>query len=155
IWIAFEAVDDQGRTLMRSGFIKPDGMLDDSAHVYKAILLDEESRPITRHQIWLTNMVGYNNAIPAGRSDIARFRFRLPQDWKPEASSPITLKATVNYRRFTQEYTNYVLKRQGKKLTLPIVRMAQTELQILPASAKAPAAKNESGKKDRSTREDQ
>ena len=141
IWVAFEAVDDQGRTLMHSGFIKPDGMLDDSAHVYKAILLDEDARTITRHQIWLTNVVGYNNAIPAGRSDIARFRFRLPQNWNPEGA--ITLKATVNYRRFTQEYTSYVLKRQGRKLTLPIVRMAENEIKILPLSAKA------SGKKDR------
>jgi Flp pilus assembly protein TadD len=134
IWVAFEAVDDQGRTLMRSGFIKPDGTLDDSAHVYKAILLDEDARTITRHQIWLTNVVGYNNAIPAGRSDIARFRFRLPQNLNGGA---VTLKATVNYRRFTQEYTNYVLKRQGRKLTLPIVRMAENEVKILPLSVKA------------------
>lgn len=155
IWVAFEAVDDQGRTLMHSGFIKPDGMLDDSAHVYKAILLDEESRPITRHQIWLTNVVGYNNAIPAGRSDIARFRFRMPPGWNPDASRPITLKATVNYRRFTQEYTNYVLKRQGKKLTLPVVRMAENEVKILPASAQSSAAKVDPGKKDRSIRETQ
>jgi len=155
IWVAFEAVDDHGRTLMRSGFLKPDGMLDDSAHVYKAILLDEESRPITRHQIWLTNVVGYNNAIPAGRSDIARFRFRMPQDWTPDASRSITLKTTVNYRRFTQEYTNYVLKRQNKKLTLPIVRMAENEIKILPASAKSSSAKNEPVRKDRSTLETQ
>ena len=149
IWVAFEAVDGEGRTLMRSGFIKPDGMLDDSAHVYKAILLDEDARTITRHQIWLTNVVGYNNAIPAGRSDVARFRFRLPKTWNSEA---ITLKATVNYRRFTQEYTNYVLKRQGKKLTLPVVRMAETEVKILPPSAKT-AVKKDRVVKDRSTRE--
>ena len=149
IWVAFEAVDGEGRTLMRSGFIKPDGMLDDSAHVYKAILLDEDARTITRHQIWLTNVVGYNNAIPAGRSDVARFRFRLPKTWNSEA---ITLKATVNYRRFTQEYTNYVLKRQGKKLTLPIVRMAENEVKILPLSAKT-AGKKDRVVKDRSTRE--
>ena len=144
IWVAFEAVDDQGKTLMRSGFIKPDGMLDDSAHVYKAILLDEDARPITRHQIWLTNVVGYNNAIPAGRSDVVRFRFRLPKNWKRDNSRAITLKTTVNYRRFTQEYTNYVLKRQGRKLSLPIVRMAENEVKILPMSAK-----NAAGKKDR------
>ena len=149
IWVAFEAVDGEGRTLMRSGFIKPDGMLDDSAHVYKAILLDEDARTITRHQIWLTNVVGYNNAIPAGRSDVARFRFRLPKTWNSEA---ITLKATVNYRRFTQEYTNYVLKRQGKKFTLPIVRMAENEVKILPLSAKT-AGKKDRVVKDRSTRE--
>ena len=148
IWVAFEAVDDQGKPLMRSGFIKPDGMLDDSAHVYKAILLDEDARPITRHQIWLTNVVGYNNAIPAGRSDVVRFRFRLPKNWKPDNSRAITLKTTVNYRRFTQEYTNYVLKRQGRKLTMPVVRMAENEVKILPMSAKA-----SSGKKDRTTKD--
>lgn len=147
IWVAFEAIDDQGRTLMRSGFIKPDGMLDESAHVYKAILLDEDARTITRHQIWLTNVVGYNNAIPAGRSDIARFRFRLPKDLNTDESRAITLKATVNYRRFTQDYTDYVLKRQGKKLTLPIVRMAENEVKILPLSAKT------SAKRDRGARE--
>lgn len=148
IWVAFEAVDDQGRTLMRSGFVKPDGMLDDSAHVYKAILLDEDARTITRHQIWLTNVVGYNNAIPAGRSDVARFRFRLPQNWNPADSHAITLKATVNYRRFTQEYTNYVLKRQGRKLTLPIVRMAENEVKILPLSAKKDRSAKDNSPKD-------
>jgi Flp pilus assembly protein TadD len=134
IWVAFEATDERGNVLMRSGFIKPDGMLDESAHVYKAILLDEDARPITRHQIWLTNVVGYNNAIPAGRSDIARFRFRLPENLESRSAAPITLRAVVNYRRFVQEYTNYVLKRQNRKLTLPIVQMAESEVKIVPLS---------------------
>src|SRR5262245_22470096 len=153
IWVAFEAVDDQGRTLMRSGFIKPDGMLDDSAHVYKAILLDEDARPITRHQIWLTNVVAYNNAIAAGRSDVARFRFRMPEDWKQTDSRAVTLRVTVNYRRFTQEYTDYVLKRRDRKLTLPIVSMAESELRILPTQAGTSPSKNVLAKKDRTNRE--
>jgi len=134
IWVAFEATDERRNVLMRSGFIKPDGMLDESAHVYKAILLDEDARPITRHQIWLTNVVGYNNAIPAGRSDIARFRFRVPENLETRSAAPITLRAVVNYRRFTQEYTNYVLKRQKRQLTLPIVQMAESEVKIVPVS---------------------
>lgn len=133
IWVAFEAVDEKGKVIFRSGFLKPGEILDESAHVYKNILLDEQARVITRHQIWLMAVVPYNNAIPAGRSDIARFRFRLPSDWSPGNSSGITLKATVNYRRFTQEYTDYVLGRQKKNLTIPIVRMAETELRLLAA----------------------
>lgn len=155
IWVAFEAVDDQGKVLMRSGFLKPDGMLDDSAHVYKAILLDEDSRPITRHQIWLTNIVGYNNAIPAGRSDLVRFRFRLPANLKTTGSNSITLRATVNYRRFTQEYANYVLKRQGRKLTIPTVRMAESEIKIIPVANGVAAPKNRPVAKDHESREQQ
>ncbi len=153
IWVAFEAVDDQGKVLMHSGFLKPDAMLDESAHVYKAILLDEDSRPITRHQIWLTNVVGYNNAIPAGRSDIARFRFRLPANLKTTGAGAITLKATVNYRRFTQEYTNYVLKQQRRKLTIPIVRMAESELRIVPVATGTSPARRKLDAKDPASRE--
>ena len=153
IWVAFEAVDDLGKVLMRSGFLKPDAMLDESAHVYKAILLDEDSRPITRHQIWLTSVVGYNNAIPAGRSDIARFRFRLPANLKTTGSGAVTLKATVNYRRFTQEYTNFVLTQQRKKLTIPIVRMAESEVKLIPVRTGTPAAKNKLIAKDPASRE--
>jgi hypothetical protein len=77
-WAEFEAIDAAGKTIFHSGFVKADGMLDESAHLYKQILLDEQSRPITRHQIWLTNIKAYDNAILPGRSDIARFRFRIP-----------------------------------------------------------------------------
>jgi Flp pilus assembly protein TadD len=153
IWVAFEAVDDQGRVLMRSGFLKPDAMLDESAHVYKAILLDEDARPITRHQIWLTNVVGYNNAIPAGRCDIARFRFRLPANGKTVGSRAITLRATVNYRRFNQEYTNFVLRQQRKKLTIPVVRMAESEVRIIPITAGTSPARNRLVAKDPASRE--
>ncbi len=103
-------------------------MLDESAHVYKQILLDEQSRPITRHQIWLTNIKAYDNTIPPGRSDIARFRFRMPNDAK--ADEPVTLRARVNYRRLNQEYTNYVLRRQRRELTLPVVRMAEAAVKL-------------------------
>ena len=153
IWVAFEAIDERGNVLMRSGFIKSDGLLDESAHIYKAILLDEDARPITRHQIWLTNVVGYNNAIPAGRSDIARFRFRLPENLETRSGAPITLRAVVNYRRFVQEYTNYVLKRQGKKLTIPIVRMAESEVKIFPISGGTSHGKTKVAAKDSLSRE--
>ena len=42
------------------------------------MILDQASRPITRHQIWTTNIKAYDSAIQAGRSDVARFPFRVP-----------------------------------------------------------------------------
>lgn len=127
-WVEFEAVDASGKTVYHSGFIRPDKTLDESAHVYKAVLLDPYSRPLTRHQVWLGTAKAYDNFINAGRSDIARFRFRVPAGVR-EATS-LTLRARVNYRRFIQEYTDRVLERRNVKLDVPVVQMAESELKL-------------------------
>ncbi len=77
-WVEFEVLNPRGRRIFQSGVVKPDGMLDESAHVYKQLILDEQGRQITRHQIWTTNIKVYDNTINAGRSDVVRFRFRVP-----------------------------------------------------------------------------
>jgi tetratricopeptide (TPR) repeat protein len=123
-WVEFEAVDASGKRVFQSGFLKPDGMLDEGAHVYKSILLDESGRTITRHQIWLIKQKAFDNAIQAGRSDVVRYSFRLPKDAKAGA---FTIRARVKYRRFNQEYTNYVLKRQNKDLSVPVIQMAEAK----------------------------
>jgi Flp pilus assembly protein TadD len=139
IWVEFKATNGEGQTVFHSGFIKPDLFLDASAHTYKAILLDDQSRAITRHQIWLTTAVAYNTALPVGRSDIARFSFRLPEQPQTSPSPALKLVARVFYRRFTQEYTNYVLAQRAASLTLPIVQMAETKTELALQSS-APSA---------------
>jgi tetratricopeptide (TPR) repeat protein len=129
IWVEFKVADADGKTIFHSGFIKPDQFLDESAHTYKAILLDAQSRPITRHQIWLTTAVSHNTALPAGRSDVARFRFRLPEGTGSH-SPALKLEARVLYRRFAQEYTNFVSAQRATSLTLPIVQMAETQTKL-------------------------
>ncbi len=56
------------------------------------------------------------------------------RDSKPsslETQNPkLTLKARVNYRRLNQEYTSYVLKRQAKIMTVPIVKMAEAVVRV-------------------------
>jgi Flp pilus assembly protein TadD len=128
-WVEFEAVDASGKTVFHSGFVRPDKTLDESAHVYKAVLLDASSRPLTRHQVWLGTAKAYDNFINAGRSDIARFRFRVPAGLKADGVS-LTLRARVNYRRFIQEYTDRVLERRGARLEMPVVTMAESEVKL-------------------------
>ena len=125
-WVEFEVLDNNGKRIFHSGFIQPNGLLDEAAHVYKQIILDEQGRQITRHQIWTTNIKAYDNAIPAGRSDLARFRFRVPS----VATKGLRLRTRVNYRRFNQEYTSYVLSRQKREMTVPIVRMTEAEISL-------------------------
>ena len=152
-WVEFEVLDKSGKTIFHSGFIQPDGTLDESAHVYKQILLDDSGRAITRHQVWLARVKAYDNAIPPGRSDIARYRFRIPRDEQSGRFTAATLRARVNYRRFIQEYTDYVLKRRNAtNLKIPVVKMAEAELTIL--ATQKPAKPNKSPK-DAATRDQQ
>lgn len=141
-WVEFEALDANGKTIFHSGFIKADGTLDESAHVYKQILLDENARVITRHQMWVARVKAYDNMLPPGRGDVARFRFTVPPE--AEEGAPLRLRARVNYRRFIHEYTDYVLRKyRAKPLEVPIVRMAEAEVAIV--SPQASPRKDKSG----------
>jgi tetratricopeptide (TPR) repeat protein len=134
-WVEFEALDAQGNTIFHSGALQPNGNLDERAHVYKQVILDEQGRPITRHQIWTTNIKAYDNSIGPGRSDVVRYRFRLPA--AAPADTALTLRARVNYRRVNQEYATYIGQRQRRPVTVPVVRMTEATLHV-PASAAAP-----------------
>ena len=64
---------------------------------------------------------------------IARFKFRLP-------AGCLQLRARVNYRRFNQEYSDYVFRRQQRELKLPVVRMAAAEI-VLAGHLQSPISK--------------
>lgn len=118
-YVEFTVADEGGRTLFKSGYIKKNGSLDESAHDYKTYLVNKDGAFNDLHHIWKTRVVGYNNAIPSGRSDLARYKFVLPEG----ISGELKLTAKLQYRRFTRVYSDYVL---GKSTDLPIVTMAET-----------------------------
>ncbi|MCD9189203.1 MAG: tetratricopeptide repeat protein [Pyrinomonadaceae bacterium] len=124
-WVEFEAFEKtSGKKIFHSGFIKADGTLDEKAHVYKAVLLDELGKPFTRHQVWLGTAKAYDAFIPPGRSDLVRYRFRVPTDIP---STEIVLRAKVNYRRFIKEYADYVAGKFKEAMPNPTVEMAKSE----------------------------
>ncbi len=119
-YIEFTVSDASNKILYKSGFIKPDGYLDDRAHTYKTYLVKEDGSFNDLHFIWKTRTVAQNGQIQSGRSDLARYRFTVPQN----IGGQIKLTAKLNYRRFTRVYSDYVLKNNPD---LPIVTMAKSE----------------------------
>jgi tetratricopeptide (TPR) repeat protein len=119
-YIEFTVIDGQGKSLFKSGYIKPNGALDEYAHNYKTYLVKADGTPNELHHIWLTRVIPQNLAIPSGRSDVARYRFSVPRD----LSGQIKLSAKLKYRRFTRIFSDYAL---GKSTDLPIVTMASVE----------------------------
>lgn len=115
-WVEFTATDSTGREFFHSGFLKPDGVLEENAHSYTNRLISKEGKLIDLHQVWNTKVRVYDNTIPSGQSDLVRFRFRIP----PGISGPIALTAKVNYRRFRRDFTNFIL---GQSADYPVVTM--------------------------------
>ncbi len=119
-YVEFTVNDDAGQALYRSGFIKPDGYLDESAHNYKTYLVKADGTYNDKHHIWRTRTFAQNNQINSGRSDVARYQFTVPEDIR----GALHLTARVRYRRFTRVFSDYAL---GKSVDYPIVTMATTE----------------------------
>lgn len=135
-YIEFTIADEAGKVLYQSGFIKPNGYLDDSAHNYKTYLVKGDGSFNDKHHIWRTKIVSQNNQIHSGRSDMTRYQFRVPRDLQ----GGVKLTAKLKYRRFTRVFSDYAL---GHSINYPIVTMATAEYDMRLGENKAQApAKN-------------
>ena len=134
-WVEFVAKDSDGREIFHSGFLKPDGCLDDTAHSFTSRLVGKDGQMLGQHEIWERRAVAFDNTILPGRSTLVRYEFRIP----PDAKGPLTITARVNYRHFNQPYLDYVLG-PGHPV-YPVIEMAsQTRsLDVRVASGFSPA----------------
>jgi tetratricopeptide (TPR) repeat protein len=117
-WVDFAVKDGAGRVLAESGFLQPDGSLDPSAHSFTNRLINNKGELNDIHQIWHNRVLAYNNVLQSGRSQLVRYRFRLPKDM----TGQVSLTATVRYRRFNQHFIDYAM--DEKRYPLPIVDVA-------------------------------
>lgn len=116
-WVQFRATDAGGRVLYESGGLQPDGFLDERAHSFTNRMISKDNKLLDRHQVWEARTRAFDNTILPGRTNLARYRFRIPEN----AQGPVTVTAKVLYRRFRRGYTNLIL---GKSVDYPIVEMA-------------------------------
>ncbi len=116
-WVEFKVEDARGRAIYHSGFIKPNGEVDERAHIFQAVQVTEGGEWVRRHNIWETRGKAYDNFIPPGRSELVRYQFTIPQT----ARGPLRVTARVLYRRFNRHYTDWAL---GKSVDYPVVEMA-------------------------------
>lgn len=130
-YVEFTVSDANDKVLFKSGYIKPDGELDPSAHAYKTYLVKGDGSFNDLHHIWKTKVVAQNLAIASGRSDLARYKFTVPQN----VGGTMKLTAKLQYRRFSRVFSDYAL---GKSKDLPIVMMAKSERAIVVGAENKP-----------------
>jgi len=133
-WIEFEVKAGDGTILYHSGYLEPNGYVEEHAHTYTNRLVAMSGKLNDLHQVWATKVKAYDNTILPGRSDLVQYRFWIPA----ETVGPIVLTAKMNYRRFRRGFTDFVF--QGPR-EFPIVEIAanSTSLQLglNPASREA------------------
>jgi len=122
-WVEFTATDARGRRFFHSGFLNPDGSLDEDAHSYTNRLVSREGALLEHHQVWKTKVKALDRTILPGRSDLVHYKLRIPED----VATPVTFTAKVNYRRFRKQYTDWVLQQETQ---YPIVEMASRSLEL-------------------------
>ena len=103
-WVEFTVKDAAGNDIYHSGFVKPDGMLDPRAHSFTNRPVTSEGEFVDNHKVWTIHSVAYDNTIPAGRSVLVRYEFKLPS----EVAGGVTVTARVNYRHLRQSYLNNI-----------------------------------------------
>ena len=133
-WLEFSVVSATGEELAISGQVRDDGHLDPMAHVYKALILDKDGKPIHRRNAQDIHVAVFANVINPGTADIAHYEFVVPQEL---AGSVITMRARLLWRKFDREYTEFAFRanREGFKQfdevpDLPITEIAADEVSL-------------------------
>ncbi|MEW6125421.1 MAG: tetratricopeptide repeat protein [Acidobacteriota bacterium] len=117
-WVELEVRDGEGNKICHSGYLKPDGYLDDKAHSYTNRLVGEQGEFFNLHQVWAGRARAFDNTIMPGQSDLVRYQFTIPKT----AKGHLQVVVKINYRRFNRRFTDWVL---GKSVDYPVVEMAQ------------------------------
>jgi tetratricopeptide (TPR) repeat protein len=99
VWVELEAVDDKGQAIFHSGYLEngDKGPVEEGAHFYRSLQLDEHGNRINKRNAWMTRSVAYVRLIPPGAADTIHYRLNIPEN----CGDKITLKAKVNYRKFS------------------------------------------------------
>jgi hypothetical protein len=124
-WIEFKVFDGRQKLISANGELQPGGSIDPLATVYKEVAIDRYGNEVWRHDLF--NMIGrsYINVIPAGSTDIVEYELTIP-DW---ATSPISISATLRFRKLNQRYYNWVIEKQAISEN-PIIDIARDSIVV-------------------------
>jgi hypothetical protein len=151
-WVHLRATDAEGRLLAEWGAIDPVSrrILDQAGRphtidspraggtlVLESLPVDETGAPLERHELWKKAGGKGTRVVFPAYSDSHRFTLPLPAD----ATSPVTLVARLNYRRYRQAFLDLVLPglEEATGVFQPTVTQAETTRLIVLAGSNAQA----------------
>jgi tetratricopeptide (TPR) repeat protein len=134
-WLEFTVRDQQGNTLLISGFMDDNGHLDPEAHTYKSVLVDKNSQPIHQRNAQDIRATVYSNVIGPGTADIAHYTFTVPEVF---IGKTLSIGARLLFRKFDQKYLEFAYNanpqgfKQFKEIPkLPITEIAADKVDVM------------------------
>ena len=145
-WVDFTVKNAAGKVIYESGAIQPkDKELDPAAHSFTNRLINKQGGINALHQVWDNRVVAYNNTIQSGRSQLIRYCFTMPKNTGSQPGGPVSVTATVRYRRFDQHFIDFGMSIPlgGAHYPQPIVDMVAATRTFTPGhnAALPPPAK--------------
>jgi len=142
-WLQFEVVDESGQPILASGMLDDTGRLDPAAHRFVSVLLTREGRLVDIHNVEEFYTALYANLIPLGQSDVVRYSFTVPER---APGTELRLRATLNYRKFSRQYTEFALGTDAAALPVTVIDEDEVSLTVGDAfAAKTPLPSEELG----------
>jgi tetratricopeptide (TPR) repeat protein len=103
-WLEFKATDAAGGTIYDSGAMDENHTVDRDAHIYSQTILTQAGTTVDHHDIWNGYIKAYDATISPGRSDVVRYRFRVP-----DGLAHVHLNVALHYRRFNRRFTDWAM----------------------------------------------
>ncbi|MCA9284440.1 MAG: tetratricopeptide repeat protein [Phycisphaerales bacterium] len=127
IWVE-ATVRDGERVIGKIGGRDASGEVDPWAPFVNVYMLDRTGKRVDRRNVQDIFVPLYNRQIPPGAGDVTHMAFTVPEG----ATGPITIEASLQYRKFDTTYMRYVYGPEFLN-TLPIMTLA-TDTVVLPVN---------------------
>ena len=134
------AIYNGDRLIARSGGMKPDGEVDPWSYFLNAYVLDRNGQRINRRNGQDIFVPLYDHQIPPGAADVVHYKLTLPE----QIEGPLTIEAKLKYRKFDNEYLQFILQDEFDGNDLPVTIMA-TDRVVLPVAGGPPVNHESAG----------
>ena len=120
VWLELQATDEKGQKVFWSGQVEDHGKgpVEPGAHFYRSLQIDGHGNPINKRNAWATRSVVYVHLVPPGAADTAHYRLHVPEN----ATDKITLRAKLNYRKFSWYNTQFSFAGLPEDVTTQLTR---------------------------------
>ena len=104
IWLDLTVRDGNGELVAATGQLDGKRAVDPASHFVNAFVVDRDGYRINRRNAQDIFVKLYDHQIPPGAGQVVHYRLDVDKD----AAGPFTVEAKLQYRKFDQEYMQYI-----------------------------------------------